>query len=164
MVSNSKKENRYTETLCRPRNRMISSQHLVAVFDYIPYRIQADKSSNTQFNNSVQKSTVLLASPDNLNLAGGWNWILMYFGSICDIQQRCNEMLATCKSKWSLRANMIILTKKRSDYHETRSACWGVLVSEWAVWKLWWRRTEPSWEAPIQVEGCQPGGIERKRI
>jgi len=79
---------------------MIWNEHCVDVIHYFSHSIKADESRDTQFINGAQKPEALLVFADDSDMGGGWIGILMSFGSIGDIQHRCNDMLASCQSKW----------------------------------------------------------------
>jgi len=119
---------RYTETIPQQNCQMISIKHGVDVIHYFPHHIMANKSMNTQFINGAKMLDMLLGFADCLYLASGWNWIPMSFGSICDVQQRWNEMLASCESKLGFERQYDIFGWKKGSATRTRRV-WG-----WEVW------------------------------
>ena len=95
-----KHEPRYTDTITQLSDRKISIKQGVDVIHSISHLIRVNKSRNTQIINCAKKLEAVLVFAEYSFLASGRNGIPMSFGSICDIYQRCNEMLASCKPKW----------------------------------------------------------------
>jgi len=69
----------------------------------------------------------------------------MLFGSICNIQQRCNEMLASCGSRWRLERQYDTFGWKMETTTRKRGAlggeCW---VQRRCWWSAQWNRTVPN--------------------
>jgi len=137
---------------------MISIKHGFNVIHFMSHLITSDKSRNTEFINGGKKLEALLVFADYSLWARGWNWIPMSFGSICDIQQRCNEMLAMCESEWAFERQWLFGWKWGATTNKKRRAKMGS-----AVWKRgvnrrcgrsaeWKRLPNLGWGVPTEFE------------
>jgi len=129
---------------------------------YPLHPIRADKSRNTQFIDGGKKLEVLLVFTEYLYLASGWNWTSMWFGSMCDIKQSSNEMLASCESEMNIRSKGNDYTDITGEQPPGKEACQMECAElKRAVHSRCWRSVEwnrvpnPGWEEPTVIEEHQ---------
>jgi len=148
-------KHRYSKTITRLSNWMITAKHAVKVIQYFSHLIRANETWNTQFINNANPLEALHVFPDDSYLMSGWNWIQMLFASICDIYQRWNEMLARCESRWEYeRQYDIYWWKKEPTTRGTGvpNLGWGAPTGSEECPKYWWSAKMGVWSVDINIE------------
>jgi len=150
---------RYTETITRLSDSMVSIAHTINVTQYFFNLIWADETRNRNFINGAKMLQAPLVFAGNSYLVGGWNKIPMWFRSISDIKQKCNEMLAGCKSELGFERQYDIFGWKRVATSRKRGALDGkCLVEKRSKQKLLEEREMKKKSAKCRVRSADGDG------
>jgi len=135
-------------------------KHGVNVIHSISHLIKANESRNTQFINGA-KLEALLVFADYSFLASGWNGIPMSFGWICDIYHWCNEMLASCESKWGYERQYNTLGWKMGTTRGKEERQMGTVVWKRGVpQKVLQKRSMKKKSIKLKLRSAERGGVK----